>query len=205
MALTPPIKDEDAAGEVAELFEHVKSRRGGRIYTEFRMMGHAPGLAKSALDLQDRHLHADDDVLDAKTREAIALATSIANGCADCVKSHAMRAKKLGWTDGDVAEILGLVAECSMLNAYHRHRHLDESLGLNEKSGMPMHLTAAPTIGRKTAELIAVVVSGLNACTFCVKYHTQAAKAQGTTDEQIQEAVRVGAAMTAFNTFFRIQ
>ena len=202
--LTPPVSDADATGPVAELFERVKARRGGRVFGEFRMMARTPQLADDALDLQDRHLHADDDVLDAKTREAIALAASIANGCAECAKSHAFRAKKLGWSEDDVSAILGLAAECAMLNAYHRHRELDPSLKLDANSGLPHRLVRTPPIDALTAELILTVVSGLTNCPACSKYHADAARKLGATEEQLREAVRVGAAMTAFNVFFRV-
>ncbi len=203
--LTPPISDADAQGPVADLYDRVRARRNGRVFGEYRMMARAPQLADDAMDMQDAHLHADDDVLDAKTREAIALAASVANGCADCAKSHTLRAKKLGWSDDDVTAILGLVAECSMLNAYHRHREIDPSLKLSADSGLPHTLIRKPPIEQRTAELILTVVSGLNACPACAKFHADAARALGATDDQLREAVRVGAAMTAFNVFFRIQ
>ncbi|CAN0460779.1 unnamed protein product, partial [Ectocarpus fasciculatus] len=94
--LTPPIPESDAQGTIAELYDRVRSRRDGRVFGEYRMMARAPQLVDDALDLQDAHLHADDDILDAKTREAIALAASVANGCTDCAKSHTLRAKRLG-------------------------------------------------------------------------------------------------------------
>ena len=203
--LTPPIAESDAQGPVAELYDRVRARRDGRVFGEYRMMARAPQLADDAMDMQDEHLHADDDILDAKTREAIALAASVANGCAECAKSHAHRAKKLGWSDDDVTAIIGLTAECSMLNAYHRHREIDASLDLSADSGLPHSLIRNPPVDPLTSELILTVVSGLNACPACSKYHANAARKLGATDEQLREAVRVGAAMTAFNVFFRIQ
>ncbi len=205
MALTPPIKDEEATAEQAEMLEWVKSRRNGTAHTEFRMMARAPQFARDALALQDAHLHAEDGVLDGKTREAIALAVSVANGCTSCVKSHARRAQKVGWSEADVTAILGLVSQCSMLNAYHRHRELDPTLMLPKQSGLPFGFTQNPPIEKRTAELIGVVVSGVNGCPACVRYHTDAARTLGVTDQQLHEAVRVGAAMTMFNAYFRIQ
>ncbi|MEM8784104.1 MAG: carboxymuconolactone decarboxylase family protein [Planctomycetota bacterium] len=203
--LTPPIAEADAQGSTAELYDHVRERRDGRVYGEYRMMARAPQLVRDALDLQDAHLHADDDVLDAKTREGIALAASVANGCDDCSKSHVLKAKRLGWSENDVTVILGLVAECTMLNAYHRHRELDPSLALTADSGLPHTLIENPPIDSLTAELILMVVSGLNACPACSQFHANACRKLGATEEQLREAVRVGAAMSAFNVYFRIQ
>ncbi|MEM1445248.1 MAG: carboxymuconolactone decarboxylase family protein [Planctomycetota bacterium] len=203
--LTPPIPEAEAEGQTAALYDEVRLRRGGRVFGQYRMMARAPQLVRDALDLQDQHLHADDGVLDAKTREAIALGVSVANGCEDCVRSHAVKAKRIGWSEDDVTAILGLVAECAMLNAYHRHRELDASLGLSAESGLSFSLIEDPPIDRLTAELILTVVSGINACPACATFHAQQCRKLGASDEQLREAVRVGAAMSAFNMYFRIQ
>lgn len=203
--LTPPIPEDQADGAIADLYDEVRARRNGRVFGEYRMMARAPQLVRDALDLQDAHLHADDELLDAKTREAIALGVSVANGCTSCSKTHVQRARKLGWSEDDVTAILGLASECTMLNAYHRHRDIDPSIDLAVDSGLAQGLIADPPIDALTAHLLCYVVSGLNACPACVKFHGDAVRDLGGTDEQLREAVRVGAAMSAFNVYFRIQ
>ncbi|MEM7577054.1 MAG: carboxymuconolactone decarboxylase family protein [Planctomycetota bacterium] len=203
--LTTPIPEDQAQGETAVLYDEVRLRRGGRVFGEYRMMARSPQLVRDALDLQDAHLHADDEILDAKTREAIALAVCVANGCTSCSKSHVLKAKRLGWSDDDATAILGLAAECAMLNAYHRHRELDASLNLPADSGLAFSLIEDPPIDKLTAELILTVVSGVNACPACATFHADRCRQLGATNEQLREAVRVGAAMSAFNVYFRIQ
>ena len=46
--------------------------------------------------------------LDAKTRELIALAVAISLRCDGCITVHAAAAKKLGATEGELAEALGV-------------------------------------------------------------------------------------------------
>ncbi|WP_232476339.1 carboxymuconolactone decarboxylase family protein [Flavisphingomonas formosensis] len=46
--------------------------------------------------------------LDAKTRELIALAVAISLRCDGCITVHAAEAKKLGATEGELAEALGV-------------------------------------------------------------------------------------------------
>jgi AhpD family alkylhydroperoxidase len=59
-------------------------------------------------------------------------------------------------------------------------------------------------LDRKTKELIAIAVTLTTQCDGCIKLHTQAAKAEGATDEEIAEAafvameLRAGAALSHF-------
>ncbi|GHT03400.1 alkyl hydroperoxide reductase AhpD [Planctomycetales bacterium] len=53
----------------------------------------------------------------------------------------------------------------------------------------------------KTKELIAIAVSAVNGCGYCVDAHRAAAKGIGITDEEITAAIEVAAMMSAFNKF----
>ena len=58
---------------------------------------------------------------------------------------------------------------------------LMKSTDFNENTALPM----------KLRELIGLAVASQIPCTYCIYYHTVAAKAQGATDEEIREAVHV--------------
>jgi AhpD family alkylhydroperoxidase len=49
----------------------------------------------------------------------------------------------------------------------------------------------------KTKQLIAVAVAHVTQCPYCIKGHTKAALRQGTTQEQVMEAIWVAAEMRA--------
>ena len=53
----------------------------------------------------------------------------------------------------------------------------------------------------KTKELIAIAVSAVNGCEYCMSAHQATAKAAGVTEEQITAALEVAALMSAFNNF----
>lgn len=53
----------------------------------------------------------------------------------------------------------------------------------------------------KTKELIAIAVSAINGCDYCVSAHSASAKALGITPEEITAAIEVAAMMSAFNSF----
>ena len=47
------------------------------------------------------------------------------------------------------------------------------------------------TLDRKTKEIIAVAVSATNNCDYCLRSHTDALRAMGTTDEELVELMSV--------------
>jgi AhpD family alkylhydroperoxidase len=52
----------------------------------------------------------------------------------------------------------------------------------------------------KTKELLGLAVAAQVPCTYCVYFHTAAAKAHGATDEEIREAVAMGAIVRHWST-----
>lgn len=49
----------------------------------------------------------------------------------------------------------------------------------------------------KTKDLIAIAVAHTTQCAYCIRAHTQRAKAKGATDQEIMEAIWVAAEMRA--------
>lgn len=70
---------------------------------------------------------------------------------------------------------------------------LQEALHLGEVAGKGLD--------PKTKELIAVAVSAVNGCEYCLSAHRGAAKAAGVTDEEITAAIEVAAMMSLYNNF----
>ncbi len=59
------------------------------------------------------HAGSQTGQLDAKTRELMALAVAVALRCDGCITVHTAQAAKLGATDGEVAEALGVAVAIS--------------------------------------------------------------------------------------------
>jgi AhpD family alkylhydroperoxidase len=53
------------------------------------------------------------------------------------------------------------------------------------------HILETGSIDRKVKEMIAVAVSATNNCDYCLRSHTDALRALGTTDEEIVELMSV--------------
>ncbi len=61
--------------------------------------------------------------------------------------------------------------------------------------------SAGAGLDPKTKELIAIAVSAVNGCEYCVSAHRAGALAAGVTDEEISAAIEVAAMMSLFNNF----
>src|SRR5512141_2100922 len=60
---------------------------------------------------------------------------------------------------------------------------------------------AETTIPGKYKELIGLAVSGATRCRYCTLFHTEAARLNGATDEEISEASFMGSLTMAASTF----
>jgi AhpD family alkylhydroperoxidase len=56
-------------------------------------------------------------------------------------------------------------------------------------------------IPNKYKELIGLAVAATSKCRYCTLFHTEAAKANGATEDEIKEALLMGAATTFFSTW----
>lgn len=63
-----------------------------------------------------------------------------------------------------------------------------------------MQLNPATALDNKTKELIGLAVAAQIPCRFCVSFHTQAAKLDGASDEELKEAVAMSALTREFST-----
>jgi AhpD family alkylhydroperoxidase len=63
--------------------------------------------------------------------------------------------------------------------------------------------SAGKGLDPKTKELIAIAVSAVNGCDYCVSAHRAIAKGAGVTDEEITAALEVAAMMSMYNNFNR--
>ena len=66
---------------------------------------------------------------------------------------------------------------------------------------MALHESAGKGLDHKTKELIAIAISAVNGCDYCVEAHRAMALKAGVTDEEITAAVEIAAQMSAFNSF----
>ena len=122
VATVRPIEESQASGKVAEIFADIRRTKNIDFVPLFWRT-----LAVNALELElvwtslKRLMHPEaegrEGLLDAKTREIIALVVSATNGCSYCVNSHTTALHKLGLSTAALGEALAIAGLFNMTNA----------------------------------------------------------------------------------------
>jgi len=208
MPVTPPIAPDQAPEGTKKVYDRISETIGdGDVPVGYQMMGHVEAFVQDAYMNNKKFIAEGKGKLDQKMRVVLALAASSANNCVHCVRSHAKSAvADHGLSEQEVAEVLALTATCAMYNTLFKFRDLaeDENFG-----SMPVELRAhtfqKTSFDDQAVELINIVVSTINGCGKCTSNHTKKALQLGLSHEQIDEAVKIAATMTAFNVYHRTQ
>jgi AhpD family alkylhydroperoxidase len=120
---------DEAAPEARAVMDEVKSRRGvPDVNNAWKAMARHPGVMRRFWDRAQATMA--PGALDAKTKELIYLAVSIANGCHYCSASHTNLAKTKGATEEELAEMVEVVGLALEGNSYATFygQEVDESL-----------------------------------------------------------------------------
>ncbi|HVC40758.1 MAG TPA: carboxymuconolactone decarboxylase family protein [Candidatus Saccharimonadales bacterium] len=81
------------------------ARRTGRVLNIYGEMAHAPAVVGAYLALQ--HALAEHGTLDARTREAVALAVSAVDSCDYCQSAHTISAQRAGLSAEQTVQLRG--------------------------------------------------------------------------------------------------
>lgn len=207
MPVTPPISPEQAPDSTKAIYERIKDTIGkGQVPLGYQMMGHVDSFLQDSYMNSRKFVHEGSDLLDRKMRHILALATSSAQNCVHCVRQHAKEAGEYGLSEKEVAEVLAVTATCAMYNNYYKFKDLaGDSTFEGFSVGLRAHTFQKTSLDDKTVELINIVVSNINGCEKCTTGHVKKALQLGLSHEQIDEAIKVSATMTAFNVYHRTQ
>ena len=129
MAHLQPIQEQEAIGEVKEVFDEIKKMRKVDEVNNFwkYLANHPPTLIRTWESLKDVM---QPGALDPLVKEMIYVAVSASNNCEYCIRSHNVAARKNGMTDemfGELMAVVGMANETNRLvNGYQVE--LDESL-----------------------------------------------------------------------------
>lgn len=95
-------------------------------------------------------------------------------------------------TSKTVDDAVAAAAMMGMTNVFYRFRHLVGKPGYERKpAGLRMKRVAKPATTTVAFELFSLAVSVINACEICVRFHEATLLEQGTTEDQIHDAVRI--------------
>jgi AhpD family alkylhydroperoxidase len=115
MATVPLLSDDQLSPEAQAVFEDIRAVRKSDFVNNFwRALAHDPVTLKRTWDSIKQVMGAG--ALDAKTKEMIYVAVSIAHGCSYCIHSHTAAARAKGMTPAEYAELVAIVGMASETN-----------------------------------------------------------------------------------------
>jgi AhpD family alkylhydroperoxidase len=122
IATVQPVSEALATGRVAEIYGDIKKTKNIEFVPNFwRVLATNPDLLDLVWTRLKFLMHPEavgrTSRLDPLTRELIALAVSVTNGCSYCINSHSAAALKLGLDVQGLGEAMGIIALFNSTNA----------------------------------------------------------------------------------------
>jgi uncharacterized peroxidase-related enzyme len=109
LASVEMISEEEATGQVREIYEQIKSELGiDFVPNLYKTMAAKPGYLKANWS-KVKVVMAEEGKLDGLTKEIIAVTVSAVNGCDYCLWIHTAAVKKLGLDDEAIIELMAVV------------------------------------------------------------------------------------------------
>jgi lipoyl-dependent peroxiredoxin subunit D len=131
-------------------------------------------------------------------RWGVAIASAVAARNTELRDAILADARAEGIGEDVIDDALAAAALMAMNNVYYRFRHL---VGKPSYSQMPARLRmqriAKPATNKADFELFCLAVSAINACEMCIRSHEEVVLKGNLSEEQIHDAVRIAATITA--------
>jgi uncharacterized peroxidase-related enzyme len=116
MATVTLLSDDELDPRAKAVFDDIRATRNTDFVNNFwRAIAHDPALLADTW-AQVKQVMATPGVLDAKTREMIYIAVSIANSCQYCIHSHTASARAKGMSDAEHMELVRIVGLAAQTN-----------------------------------------------------------------------------------------
>lgn len=125
------------------------------------------------------------------------LASALATGNADVIKAiNAEAAEKI--SADAVTAAKAAAAIMAMNNVYYRATHLMQAEDYAKlPAKLRMNVIGNPGVDKIDFELWSLAVSAINGCGMCLDAHEKIVRKAGLTQEQVQAALRIAAAVNA--------
>jgi AhpD family alkylhydroperoxidase len=115
MATVRLLADDELSPEARAVFDDIRAVRKTDFINNFwRALAHDPITLKRTWESIKQVM--GPGVLDAKTKEMLYVAVSIAHGCNYCIHSHTAAARAKGMTEAEYAELVAIVGMASETN-----------------------------------------------------------------------------------------
>ena len=147
-----PVNPETATGKAKDLLTAVKSKMG-MVPNMMATLANAPAVLESYLSFSGALNGAS---LNAKTREAIAIAIAEANGCNYCLSAHSVIGKGAGLSDAEITAARTGTSSDAKLGAILR---LARAINTSRGFATDADLKTARAAGITDAEILEVVAT----------------------------------------------
>ena len=115
MATVTLLTDDDLSDDARAVFDDIRAvRKTGHVNNFWRALAHDPVTLKRTWESVKQVM--GPGALDAKTKEMLYVAVSIAHGCTYCIHSHTAAARAEGMTEAEYAELVAVVGMASETN-----------------------------------------------------------------------------------------
>ena len=115
MATVTLLTDDELSPEARAVFDDIRAvRKTGFVNNFWRALAHDPVSLRRTWESMKQIM--GPGALDAKTKEMLYVAVSIAHGCAYCIHSHTAAARAKGMTEAEYAELVAIVGMASETN-----------------------------------------------------------------------------------------
>ena len=115
MATVTLLTDDDLSADARAIFDDIRAvRRTSHVNNFWRALAHDPVTLKRTWESVKQVM--GPGALDAKTKEMLYVAVSIAHGCTYCIHSHTAAARAKGMTEAEYAELVAVVGMASETN-----------------------------------------------------------------------------------------
>jgi len=110
------LSEKDVSPEIQEIFVKLKEKFG-EVPVPMRVMANHPEYLKMVLYKMESVM--GSDVLDMKTKLAIAFAVSTLNNCEFCITQYGKLLREAGFTDKQMVEIIAVIDLVGSMNHFN--------------------------------------------------------------------------------------
>ena len=115
MATVALLTDDELSPDARAVFDDIRAvRKTDHVNNFWRALAHDPVTLKRTWESVKQVM--GPGALDAKTKEMLYVAVSIAHGCTYCIHSHTAAARAKGMTEAEYAELVAVVGMASETN-----------------------------------------------------------------------------------------
>jgi AhpD family alkylhydroperoxidase len=115
MATVTLLGDDELSPEARAVFDDIRAVRKSDFVNNFwRALAHDPVTLRRTWESIKQVM--GSGALDAKTKEMIYIAVSVAHGCSYCIHSHTAAARAKGMTPAEHAELIAVIGMASETN-----------------------------------------------------------------------------------------